>query len=150
MAEFLPMVSKYEAKYGATNPQVQFYRKMMETLRYSLLYMNDVEYIYKRNLMLEQNMELLTERLHTVESRLALYEEIRTNATNGGLTQMLANVQSRMAEIPADPTFLTGQENTPGEVMNSFRRHLALYRIDQMEKFVNNKNNQPEEPQKNG
>ncbi|OFY25858.1 MAG: hypothetical protein A2X09_09445 [Bacteroidetes bacterium GWF2_43_11] len=145
MIEFLPMVSKYEAKYGATNPQVQFYRKMMETLRYSLLYMNDVEFIFKRNSMLEENIELLSERLHTIESRLALYEEIRTNVSNGELAQMMARVQSRMDEIPSDPFFLTGQESTPEDVMASFRRHIAITRLGKMEKIEINKNNQLEE-----
>ena len=107
--------------------------------------MNDVEFIYKRNNMLEENIELLSERLHTIESRLALYEEIRTNVNNGGLAQMMARVQSRMDEIPSDPSFLTGQESTPEDVMASYRRYIVNFRLNKMENLEINKNNQSEE-----
>ncbi len=133
MVDFLPMVQKFEAKYGSDNPQVKFYKRMTETLRRSLLYMNDVEYIYKRNIHLQQMNELLTERLHTVESRLALYEQIRANADNDTLAQMEKRVRERMQQIPEDPSFLTGDETTPEDITASFRRHLVNQHINHEE-----------------
>lgn len=163
MVDFLPMVQKFEAKFGSDNPQVKFYRKMMETLRSSLIYMNDVQYIYNRNHHLEEINELLTERLRTVQNRLALYEEIRANIDNDAIARMESQVRQRMAEIPDDPSFLTGKEANPVDVMKSYRRYVAMMRMQQHEEQKQpmatesgnttpqqpNANN-PEEPTTNG
>lgn len=132
LVDFAPMVQKFEAKNGPSNSQVIFYKKMLEVLRRSLLHMNDVEYIYKRNLMLEEDNELLRERLATIEKRLAVYEGIRESIQNGAFLDIVRRVNERMTTIPEDNSFLDGSEGTPEAVMTSFRRNQVNKTLDKI------------------
>lgn len=130
MVEFQPMVQKFEAKHGPNNPQVIFYKRMLEIMRKSLIHMNDVEFIYRQNQMLTSDNELLTERLTTIEKRLAIYEGIRDSINTGVFADVVERVKKRMDDIPNDSSFLDGSEATPNDVMTSYRRYQINKSID--------------------
>jgi hypothetical protein len=94
MIKLRELIAGYKSKPNYNEETVKKFTEMYHAMSFAWSYMHDTKYIYERNLIQRQDMDLQARRITELSERLALYEGITKVKLDGEYEKIIKNVDN--------------------------------------------------------
>lgn len=92
IAELNGILGKHKAK-NPSSEQLPFYEELLKVMRFAFSYMMDTKYIHERNIMLESNVQFLSDLNHNLQKRLDEIQTVQRLQCQGRLDEVMEHAR---------------------------------------------------------